>query len=250
MTSAAVGFQCPECVAQGRAATRQTTTLAGGVVPSRPIITISLVAINVVVFGIGLLTQAAGGSNTLNANYGMWPIGIALQGEWWRLITSAFLHGGLLHIGFNMYVLWMLGPVVERVLGSTRFLIVYLLAALGGSVASYSFSPANTLSVGASGAIFGLMAALLVVGRQLRHDISQVAMLLAVNFAIGFLVAGIDWRAHLGGALTGAVMAAVMTRAPHQSRVLWQTLGTLAVLMVLVVIVILRTVQLQNLLLG
>ncbi len=250
MISAAVGFQCPECVAQGRAATRQATTLAGGAIPSRPVVTQSLIGINVVVFALGSLIALSGEGNTLIANFGMWPLGIAIEGEWWRLITSAFLHGGLLHIAFNMYVLYVIGPIVERALGSARYLILYLTAALGGSVASYVFSPANTLSVGASGAIFGLMAAVLVVGRRFRHDVSQIAVLLAVNLAIGFLVSGIDWRAHLGGMATGAAVAVVMTHAPRQSRVLWQALGTLAIVLVLVLMVIARTAALQTALLG
>jgi membrane associated rhomboid family serine protease len=250
MTSAAVGFQCPECIAQGRAATRQATTLAGGTIPSRPAVTLTLIGINVVVFALGYLTALSGGANGLISKYGMWPIGIAVQGEWWRLLTSAFLHGGLLHIGFNMYVLYLIGPMVERALGSARFLILYLVAALGGSVASYVFSPPNTISVGASGAIFGLMAALLVVGKRFKHDVSQIAVLLVVNLAIGFLVAGVDWRAHLGGMATGAAMAAVMSYAPRQSRVLWQSLGTLAILLVLILLVIARTAALQSAVLG
>jgi len=243
MTSAPVGFQCPDCLAAGRAATREPTALVGGRVIDRPRVSYALIAINLVIFGGGLLL---GSSRELIISYGMWPAGIALEGEWWRLITSAFLHGGLLHVGFNMYVLYALGPVLERALGSGRFLVLYLTAAAGGSVASYATSAPNTLSVGASGAIFGLMAALLVIGRRFKHDVSQVAMLLAVNVAIGFIVPGIDWRAHIGGALTGAAVAAVLAYAPRQSRALWQALGVLGVLLVLVIITMLRTAQLQS----
>lgn len=242
MTSASVGFQCPECVSAGRAATRTPTSLVGGRVPARPKVSMALIVINLVIFGAGLLL---GSSQELIRQYGMWPAGIALQGEWWRLITSAFLHGGLLHVGFNMYVLYVIGPVLERALGSARFLVLYLVSAAGGSVASYAVSSPNTISVGASGAIFGLMAALLVVGRRFRHDVSQIVMLLAVNIAIGFIVPGIDWRAHLGGALTGAAVAAVLAYAPRQSRLLWQIFGVLGVLMVLVLVTTWRTAQLQ-----
>jgi len=216
----------------------------------RPVVTLSLIGINTAVFVLGFLLSLSPEGNTLIDDFAMWPVGIAVQGEWYRLITAAFLHGGLLHIGFNMYVLYLLGPVLERALGSARFLLLYLMAALGGSVASYATSAPNTLSVGASGAVFGLMAALLVVGRRFRHDVGQVAMLLAINFAIGFIIPGIDWRAHLGGALTGAAMAAVMAYAPAQSRVLWQTLGTLGVLAVLTLLTIARTAELQQVAAG
>lgn len=246
MTSASVGFHCPECVAAGQASTRQVTNLVGGRVAVRPRVTTALIGINLSVFALGFLVAIGGGESTLIADYGMWPLGIAINGEWWRLLTSAFLHGGMLHIAFNMYVLYLLGPVLERVLGSGRFLTLYLVAALGGSVASYATSAPNTVSVGASGAIFGLMGALLVVGRRFRRDVSQVAILLAINLAIGFVVPNIDWRAHIGGALAGAAIAAVMAYAPKQSRVLWQTLGTLAVLGVLVLITIARTAELQS----
>lgn len=242
MAAAAVGFQCPECVAAGRAAVRTPTSLLGGRATDKPRVTMALIGINVVVFAVGLVL---GSSGELIRQYGMWPVGIALYGEWWRLLTAAFLHGGLLHIAFNMYVLYAIGPVLERALGSARYLVLYLLAAAGGSVASYAFSAPNTLSVGASGAIFGLMAALLVVGQRFRHDISQVAILLAVNIGIGFIVPGIDWRAHLGGALAGAAVAAVMAYAPKQSRVLWQTFGVLAVALVLILVTTWRTAQLQ-----
>jgi membrane associated rhomboid family serine protease len=244
MTPASVGFQCPECVAAGRAATREPTNLMGGRFSARPTVTYALIGINAAVYVLGYLL-AAGGTDLLR-DYGMWPVGIAVSGEWWRLLTAAFLHSGLLHIGFNMYVLYLLGPPLERALGAGRFVTLYLVAALGGSVASYATSPPNTLSVGASGAVFGLMAAILVVGRRFRHDVSQVAFLLAINLVIGFVVPNIDWRAHLGGAAAGAAMAVVMAYAPRANRTLWQILGTLAVLAVLVLVTIARTAELQS----
>ena len=244
MTPAPVGFQCPECVYAGRAAVREARTPVGGRQTVSATVTVSLIGLNAVIFAVGLLL---GGGSGLAAEFGMQPVAIALGGEWYRLITAAFLHGGLLHIAFNMYVLWVLGPSLERVLGHARFIILYLMAALGGSVTSYVFSPINTVSVGASGAIFGVMAAILVVGRRYRQDMNQVAILLAVNFAIGFLVPNVDWRAHLGGALTGAAVAAVMAYAPKQSRVLWQTLGVLFILLFLVVATIVRSATIQQL---
>ncbi len=246
MTSAAVGFHCPDCVAAGRAAIREPTNLVGGRLSSRPTVTYTLIGINLALYALGYLITAAGGTSLL-AEYGMWPVGIALLGEWWRLLTAAFLHSGLLHIGFNMYVLYLLGPPLERAFGTGRFLAVYLVAALGGSVASYATSAPNTLSVGASGAIFGLMAAFLVVGKRFRRDVSQVAFLLAINIVIGFVVPNIDWRAHLGGAAAGAAMAFIMAYAPRANRVLLQVLGSLAVLAVLVIVTMARTAELSDL---
>ncbi len=206
MIAAPVGFQCPECVAGAAARIHQPTTVAGGAVIDRPMVTYVLIAINVAVF----LAQMAIGINAVAGDYGMWPVGIAANGEWWRLVTAAFLHGSFLHIAFNMYVLFALGPTLERILGHYRYLALYVLAAIGGGVVSYAFSDMRTVSVGASGAIFGLMGALVVAGRRLRYDITQVLVLLAVNFAIGFFAPGIDWRAHLGGLVTGAIVAAIM----------------------------------------
>lgn len=246
MNSASVGFQCPECVAAGRSAVRSATTALGGQIPDRPRVTTALIGINAAIYIFGLAMGAFGSDVNLIREFGMNPVLIAIGGEWWRLLTAAFLHGGLLHIGFNMYVLYVLGPTLERVLGHARFLVLYLGAALGGSAASYAFSAPNTFSVGASGAIFGLMGALLVVGRRFRNDMTQVAILLAVNFAIGFVVPNIDWRAHLGGAVAGAAIAAVLAYAPKQNRNLWQVLGVLAVLGIITIVVIVRTASLQS----
>lgn len=240
MNSAPVGFQCPNCLAAGRASVRQARTLVGGRVPRGDYVTLGLIGINTAIYLLGLIS---GSADDVALRFGMWPIGIALQDEWGRLITAAFLHGGLLHLAFNMYVLYLLGPALERALGHIRFAAVYLVAALGGSVASYVFSPANTLSVGASGAIFGLMAAFLVVGNRYRNDVSQIAVLLAVNVGIGFIVPGIDWRAHLGGAVAGAAVAAVLAYAPRQNRAAWQLGGVVAIVGILAAAAMIRTDQ-------
>lgn len=244
MITAAVGYQCPDCVASGAVGVRTARTVAGGrVVTGRPVVTYSLIGITVGVF----LVQLARGIDVLAIDFGMWPAGIVAYGEWWRLFTSAFLHGSFLHIAFNMLVLFMLGPALERILGHGRYLLLYLIAALGGSVASFVLSDPRTVSVGASGAIFGLMGALIVAGRRLRHDVTQVIGLLAVNVVIGFIAPGVDWRAHLGGLAVGAAVAAVLVFTPpvfDRSRVLWQVLGILAILLVLALITMWRVGQL------
>jgi membrane associated rhomboid family serine protease len=201
-----------------------------------------IIGLNVALFLVELVL----GTGAVIADWGMSPLAISSGGEWWRMLSAAFLHGSLLHIGFNMYVLWVIGPTLESLFGHVRFVVLYLAAAIGGSVASYAFSPLQTISVGASGAVFGLMAALIVAGHHLKKDVTQVVVLLGINIVIGFLVPNIDWRAHLGGAVVGALIAAIMAYAPKQSRVLWQTLGVLAVLGVLTAIMAVRTLQIQE----
>ena len=240
MRSAPVGFQCPECVGEAARTTRQAVTVSGGTLVARPTVTYSLIGITAIVFGI----QFVVGIGELANEFGMWPFGIALFGEWYRLLTAAFLHGSILHIAFNMYVLFALGPTLERALGHARFLILYLVAALGGSVVSYTFSDPRTVSVGASGAIFGLMGALIVAGRRLKWDITQVLVLLGINVVIGFLSPDVDWRAHFGGLVVGALVAGVFVWTPpplKSSRSLWQSLGVLAILGVLVAVTMWRT---------
>lgn len=244
MVAAPVGFQCRECVAQAAAtAPVYTAATIASTQRFRPYVSYGIVAICVAVF----LFQLATGVNLAASKYGMVPAAIAIDGQWYRLVSSAFLHGSILHIGFNMLVLVMLGPPLERVFGHLRFVVLYLLAALGGAVCSYVFSPPLQASVGASGAIFGLMGALVVAGRRLRFDITQVLILLGINLAIGFLPGGgIDWRAHLGGLVTGALVALVLAYAPKRRTVLWQVVGCLALTAVLLGIAGWRTASLQQ----
>ena len=243
MVQAPVGFQCRECVAAASGRVQQPTAVAGGRPISKPTVTYVLIGLNVAAF----LIQFGVGVDQVAENLGMWPVGIAVGNEWWRLLTSAFLHGSFLHIAFNMYVLFALGPTLERVLGHGRFLVLYLLSAVGGAVASYAFSDIRTLSVGASGAIFGLMGALVIAGRRLRYDITQVVILLAINVVIGFLQPGVDWRAHLGGLVTGVVVSAIFVLPKHGNRAATQALGIFAVLVVIAVIAIWRTNQIFEL---
>ncbi len=242
MVPAPVGFQCRECVGSAAAQVPQPRTPVGAVIPARPTVTYALIGITVAVF----LVQLMVGIDESSVQWGMWPARVAVNGAWWLLLTSAFLHGSFLHIAFNMYVLFALGPVLERVLGHGRYLVLYLVAALGGGVASFWFSSVNAVSVGASGAIFGLMGALVVAGRRLRYDIRQVLILLAINLVIGFIAPGVDWRAHLGGLVTGAAVAAVFVLAPRAHRVMWQVLGIAAILGTLVALFWVRVLELGD----
>lgn len=127
--------------------------------------------------------------------------------EWYRLVTVALTHGGLLHLGFNMYALLVLGNPLEAAFGKNKFLMVFFFSLLTGSLASAYFASPYVISVGASGAVFGLFGALLVVGRRIGADTQSIIVIIGINFAIGFVVGGVDWRAHLGG-LVGGLLAA------------------------------------------
>ena len=243
MNPAPVGFQCPECVAAGQAAVREPRTVFGGRITSSSTVTITLIGICVGIF----LLQFLVGVNAVAADWGMWPAAVAVNNEWYRLLTSVFLHGSWLHLAFNMYVLYVLGPPLERLLGHVRFLALFLIAGLGGAVASFTFSSINTVSVGASGAIFGLMGALVVAGRHLRTDITQVLVLIGINVVIGFIAPGVDWRAHLGGLITGAAVALVISKAPPgRSQTMWQVIGCVAIVATLVAIVLWRAEQIRQ----
>jgi membrane associated rhomboid family serine protease len=163
--------------------------------------------------------------------------------EPWRMLTSAFLHsqGFILHIVLNMYMLWIFGQALEPLLGRVRFLALYLLSAIGGSVGYLLLTPGYvpgeqvTGVVGASGAIFGLFGAMLVVQRHRGGDTKQLWVLIAVNGVIGFLVPQIAWQAHLGGLITGALCAAAIAYAPRgPRRGLLQTAGLVLVLALLI----------------
>jgi membrane associated rhomboid family serine protease len=246
MTAAAVGYQCPQCVQAGQASIAQQRSVFGGRVARDGVVTQTLIGICAFLFVTVTLLGLAGGL----ARWGMQPLAISLDDQWFRLVSSIFLHAGWLHIAFNMYVLYLLGPALEQLLGHGRFLVLYLLSGIGGAVASYWFSGLNTLSVGASGAIFGLMAAWIVVGRRLNRDVSQILVLLGINVVIGFVVSGIDWRAHLGGAATGALVALVLTtgRGPEgRKHLAGQAVATGVVLVAMIVLVLVRTEQIQAL---
>jgi membrane associated rhomboid family serine protease len=215
MVAAAVGFQCPECVREGRATTRPPRTLAGGAIHGDPVlITKILIAANVALFVLQYATN-----DRLTNRFAMQGFAVAVDGEWWRLVTSAFLHTGLTHLAFNMLALWFVGSAIEPRLGRWRYLTVYFLSALGGSVLSYAVDSPFQYSVGASGAVFGLFGALFVLMRRLRFDVGGIIGLIVVNAVIGFLPGlNINWRAHLGGLIVGTVLTAAMVYAPQRHR--------------------------------
>jgi membrane associated rhomboid family serine protease len=157
--------------------------------------------------------------------------------EPWTMLTAAFLHSPsfLLHIVFNLYALWMIGPYLENLLGAVRFAAVYLLSALGGSVGYLVLAVPGRDSaswvvgtVGASGAIFGLFAALVLVNRRLGRDSAAIIGIIVLNAVLGFMVPNIAWQAHLGGLVTGALAAAVLAYTPAERRSRLHPLGLAA----------------------
>ncbi len=158
--------------------------------------------------------------------------------EPWRMLTAGFVHdwSGPMHILFNSYAIWLFGRALEPMLGPLRFLILYITSIIGGSVAVLWLSDPQMPVVGASGALFGLMAAYFVVIRTLGGNGSQIFILIAINFALGFVVSGISWQGHLGGMVTGLVIAGIYaaTRKPNQK--IFQFVGLAGIWIVLVVL--------------
>ncbi|HTU36933.1 MAG TPA: rhomboid family intramembrane serine protease [Acidimicrobiales bacterium] len=210
MVAAPVGWQCPDCTRQGARRSRQvpafTRTSPGrtGVVGSTnptPIV-LTIIAINVVVFFL----EDFGNNFRVIDRYSMNPDLVHQQSQYYRAFTAMWLHANFLHILFNMVALLIVGPAVEVLLGKLRFVALYLIAGLGGSVGSYILGPHNEYGIGASGAIMGVLAAYVVIGLRRHLPIAPVVGLIVVNLLIGFS-GDIDWRAHLGGLATGAVLA-------------------------------------------
>jgi membrane associated rhomboid family serine protease len=242
---AAVGFQCPECVAQGNATVRRPTTPYGGRISARAgVVSVVLGVLNVVVFVVTVATAPGG----LTGNTGsrlfdeleLVPLRVAVDGEYWRLIGSAFLHIGLLHLAGNLLALAIVGPALERVFGWWRFLAVYLVAALGGSVAVYLFGSPFGAVAGASGAIYGLFAGTLIVVRKLGLDARFMVLAVALNFAVSF-APGISLLGHLGGFVTGGLLSLAMVYAPARSRTPVQIMAIGVLLAVMVSLVLIRT---------
>jgi membrane associated rhomboid family serine protease len=272
MRDAAVGFQCPECVSEGARSTRQGRTAYGGRRPTNAALTsIVLIGLNAAVWVAILATGwtksrvvewlALSPTGTCNSEQepgsyyprlhtealcgripdGSWSPGVA-DGAYWQLLTSAFTHVEIWHIAVNMLSLWILGPQLETILGRTRFVALYLVSGLAGSVTVYWLSDHTTL--GASGAIFGLFGALAVVVLKVGGDFRQILMLLAINAFITFAVPNVSWQGHVGGLVGGALVAAILVYAPKPRRTALQATGIGLVVVALAVATVLRSLQL------
>ncbi|RLV48072.1 rhomboid family intramembrane serine protease [Nocardioides mangrovicus] len=252
MHDAAVGFQCPECVKQGAKQTRQGKGTYGG---ARALAvgqtTMTLIGINVVVFvaivatastgrvvdALALLPASAFGNGHLIR-------GVA-DGAYWQLFTSLFTQQAVWHLGANMFSLYFLGPILEQVLGRARFLAVYLGSGLVGSAAVMWFSAPNAQTLGASGAIFGLLGALLVVALKQHLDLRQILFWLGLNLFITFFAGlNISWQGHLGGLVGGIVLTAAVVYAPRKNRESWQWTAIGVVVVAALLASVLRASQL------
>jgi membrane associated rhomboid family serine protease len=216
MVYAAVGIKCPECAGQptgARAATRKVSRAAGAATGS--VVTKTLIALNVAVF-LASIAQGSGGLEPANVFVVDWALAAApvADGEWWRLLTSAFLHANLIHIAFNMLMLWWFGQALESALGRGRFVGVYLVSALAGSAGALLLSP-DSYTLGASGAVFGILGAGLVLERRQIYVFGGGALVvILLNLAITFLGPGnISVGGHLGGLLGGMLCVIALSAA-------------------------------------
>lgn len=242
---AAVGVQCVDCVRKARTpATRSAfgAPLRGG----RPIVTYTIIGLCVAMFVAQFVVDG------LWYDLGMVPA--LAEHQPYRFLTSAFLHSqsSFLHIAANMYLLWLVGPHLEQLLGRARFAALYVVSALGGSVAVLLLtSPLTddggsvaistgfvTATIGASGAVFGLFGALLVAMRRLDRDVSQILVFFAINAVLGFVIPGISWQGHLGGLVAGAVLGVAFAFAPRKRRGLVSWGAVVLVVVVLVALVL------------
>jgi len=253
LRSAPVGQQCVECIKEGGRTARQPTGVFGGRAVSGAAVTWALVGLNVAFYLVEwVYPKIVDYLALIGSAYDPKVhevIGVA-QGQEYRLLTSAFLHEqglsgfGPLHILFNMWALILVGPALERLLGRVRFLALYLLSALGGSVLFYLLAPVNELGLGASGAIFGLFGAWFVVSRRLKVDSRSIVFLIVLNLGISFAVAGIAWQAHVGGLISGGLLTAAYAYAPRNQRALVQVGATVLLAAILVAAVLTRNHQL------
>ncbi|MFP3989184.1 rhomboid family intramembrane serine protease [Streptomyces sp. E11-3] len=253
MVDAAVGFQCPTCVREGSGtghapSANQPRTLAGGTVAADPrLVTKILLGMNVAMF-FAILSVARLVNDVELIGLAWDPevqsvVGVA-DGQWYRLVTSMFAHQEIWHIGFNMLALWWIGGPLEAALGRARYLALYLISGLAGSGLTYLVAAANQPSLGASGAIFGLLGATAVLMRRLSYDMRPVLVLLAINLVFTFTIPNIAWEAHVGGLVAGAAIAYGMVHAPRERRTLVQVGTCAVVLLAAVATVVLRTAQL------
>lgn len=270
MREAAVGHQCPECVKEGVRSVREARTAFGGRISTAPVVTYVLIALNVLAY-VGELVRPAivdrfemlgAGLVGPDGLYYVWQAvypsdfhaeGV-VDGEWYRLLTGAFLHlpptegtFGVLHIVMNMVSLWNIGRVVESQLGRVRYVTLYLLSALGGSVLVLLIAP-ETPTLGASGAIFGLGAAYYVMARRLGADMQSVNRFMAGLLLWLLISAGLtSWQGHLGGLLTGTAVTLAYAYAPRDRR---RTPIQVAVCLVLLVLLVAsaagKVIELKN----
>ncbi|MCU1412244.1 MAG: Membrane associated serine protease, rhomboid family [Rhodoglobus sp.] len=238
-TQAAVGVHCPECVKEARASAprrRPAALTAFRPTSTQPVVTWSIIAVTVLVF----ILQNLPGSPI--SALGVYRPQLTLLAPW-TMITALFLHASILHILFNMYSLFVFGPIIERLIGRVRFLALYLISGFGGSVAVLLLSPDGGV-LGASGAIFGLMGAFFVIQRRLGGNNLQILIVIGINLAAGFFLSGISWQAHVGGLVAGAAVAAVYLRTRRREDRRAQVLLVVGIVVALIAITVARALLL------
>jgi membrane associated rhomboid family serine protease len=214
MTPAPVGQRCPEHSGKPHGVARMRTGIKhAGFAGTSGLVTRILIGINVAVY----LLELAEGGTVNGVGSKIYEKGalfgpLVAHGDWWRLITAAFLHYGPIHLGFNMFFLYWIGTPVEQYLGRSRFLLIYLASGLAGSAGALVLSP-NAITVGASGAIFGILGAALILERQGSYVLGGSAMgLIVINLALGFVLANVSIGGHIGGLIGGAACMLVLSR--------------------------------------
>lgn len=239
-TPAPVGVICPECMREQQATAPRTkpavlTRMRAASGRGAPVVTYSLIGVTLAVYVLQLI-PGLGVTNWLYFT----PIAVSdMHMEPWRLLTSVFVHSTSLifHVLLNMYTLWIFGQLLEGLLGRWRFLALYLIAGLGGSAGVVWLADPTTAVVGASGAIFGLMGAFLVIQRRLGGQTTQLFVLLAINLVIGFVPGwNIAWQAHLGGLVAGALVGLVFVETRKRDQQGLQTGLLIAIAAVLLVL--------------
>ncbi|GAA1057958.1 rhomboid family intramembrane serine protease [Agromyces luteolus] len=238
-TPAPVGVICPECMREQRASAPRTkpavlTRARSAAGRGAPVVTYSIIGITLAVYLLQLIPGLAITDRLLYAGVYSLPFNF----EPWRMITSMLVHSTQLifHVALNMYTLWIFGQLLENVLGRWRFLALYLISGLGGSVAVLWLSDPRVGVVGASGAIFGLMGAFLVIQRRLGGNATQLLILVGINLVIGFVPGfNIAWQAHLGGLVVGALVGFIYveTRKRDQQRLQVILLAALVVVLLI-----------------
>ncbi|MBM7784409.1 rhomboid family intramembrane serine protease [Tenggerimyces flavus] len=247
---ASVGFQCVECVREGQRDQPAARTRFGGVIRGNDgVVTKVILGINIVIFVLGMLSPALIQWMQLVGRIGfadqIGAAGGVAGGEVWRLITSVFVHVQIWHLAVNMFTLWILGPPLERLLGRARFTALYLVAGLTGSAVAYAFTDPRVGVVGASGALFGLFGATVMLSRKMKADMSWFLGTLAINVVINVLFARfLSWQGHLGGFIGGLLLGAALAYAPRERRDLYQILGFVGVGLLAIGLIVWRTASL------
>jgi membrane associated rhomboid family serine protease len=256
MIPAPVGHHCPECVAEARREFRQGAgrkmALAGFSFTKAILAAIlAMYVIEVVKGGAGSLFEGPSPQQLFDLG-ATFPPAIALLGQYWRFVSSMFLHIGLIHLAFNCYALWLLGTHIERDFGRARFVGLYFLTGILGSIGSYAFGDPLTVSAGASGAVFGLMGTFLAYNYVRRNEalarrnLQWIWQILALNIFLAIAIRAIDYRAHIGGLIAGAVAGFLLDRDRVRIAPALRVLGLLALIGIGVALVVWRNADLRS----